>query len=389
MGKQLKAILEALPAYRETLNGMREFVLANAVMFNEIPAPTFNEENRVRFLRDRFNESYLKNISIDEAGNGSAILPGKKGRKNILLSAHADTVFPSNIDHTMKVETEHLMGPGIADNSLGLAVVATLPMLLEKLGLKFDGNLILLGATQSLGQGNLHGLRFFLDNIKMPIRAGVCVEGVHLGRLSFSSLGMLRGIITCRVPMETDWERFGSSGSIIILNKIISEILAIPTSTEPKTSIILGSVRAGTAFNTVPMNGLLRLEVRSEGEGVIGQIKGRIDEILRAISSQNESEIKLSVIARLKPGGVSLLHPIVKCTREIMEVLNINHRIAPSVGDLAALIDKNIPGVTLGITRGDNLHEENESVAIEPILNGIVQLIAVLLAIDKGLCDDN
>jgi len=389
MGKQLNAILEALPAYLETLTEMREFVLANAVMFSEIPAPTFKEENRINFLRDRFNESYLKNISIDEVGNGSAILPGKNGKKNILLSAHADTVFSSNIDHTMKVETENLVGPGIADNSLGLAVVATLPMLLEKLDLKFDSNLILLGATQSLGQGNLHGLRFFLDNVRMPIRAGVCVEGVHLGRLSYSCLGMLRGTITCRVPMETDWERFGSSGSIIILNKVLSEIFAIPTSSEPKTSIILGSVNAGTAFSRVPRNGLVRLEVRSEGGGVIGEIKDRIEEIIEEITSQNDSELKLNVIARLDPGGISFTHPIVKCTRKIMEALNIEHRIAPSVGDLAALIDKKIPAVTLGITRGDNLHEENESAKISPIFYGIVQLVAVLLAIDNGLCDDN
>ena len=48
-----------------------------------------------------------------------------------------------------------------------------------------------MGSARSLGRGDLEGLRFFLDNFKKPITAGVCIEGVKLGRLSYSSIGIV------------------------------------------------------------------------------------------------------------------------------------------------------------------------------------------------------
>ena len=70
-----------------------------------------------------------------------------------------------------------------------------------------------------------------------------------------------------------------------------------------------------------------------------------------------------------------------------MESLSIRPKVAPSVGDISALIDRNIPGVTLGMSQAKNLHEESETVEIKPICKGIAQLIGVLRAIDEDLCD--
>lgn len=388
ISKKLEPILRSLDGTREALREYREIVLANAVMFGEVPAPTFEEEERVRFLSDRFTECGLQNISIDEGGNAMAILPGRTGKKNILLEAHVDTVFGKAVDHSVTVGTDRISGPGIADNSLGLGVISALPILIEKLGLEFDSNIVLLGATRNLGRGDLGGLRFFLDNVKMDLRAGVCVTGMHLGRLSYTSLGMLRGVINCEVPAETDWERSNSSGAIVNINNILSRILEIPTPREPRTSIILGAIIAGNAYNTVPTQASLRFELRSEQDGMVGQVRERIEEIIAEVTAKTLAEAELEVIARRQPGGIAFDHPLVKSTRTIMRALGIKPRIAPSTGSLSALIDKGIPGVTLGISNGGNLHEMDESIEIEPIFSGLTQLIGVLQAIDTGVMDD-
>ena len=60
----------------------------------------------------------------------------------------------------------------------------------------------------------------------------------------------------------------------------------------------------------------------------------------------------------------------------------------PSSGDLSALADQGISAVTLGLTKADNLQEPDESVQIEPIYSGLAQVIALLEAIDQGVCDE-
>ena len=87
----LNAIIKALPGHLETMQSAREMILANAVMVGEIPAPTYKEEARTRFLCDRFNECGLQNISHDEMGNAMGLLNGTEGKRTILLLANLDT----------------------------------------------------------------------------------------------------------------------------------------------------------------------------------------------------------------------------------------------------------------------------------------------------------
>lgn len=387
--EKLAQVLEKLPTYQQTLGTEREIVLANAVMFGEVPAPTFGEDSRIRFLVDRFTESDLENISVDEVGNASAIIPGTKGERNILIAAHADTIFPASIDHTVTVGTETMTGAGIADNSLGIAAVASLPNLLDVLDLKLEDNLILLGATRSLGHGDLAGMRFFLDNVKRPIHAAVCVEGAQLGRLSYSCLGMMRGEITVEVREESEWDRYANAGAIADLQRIVGRILAIPTPRVPRTAIILGSVSSGAAFNTPPIKGRLRLELRSEEVGVVSQLQRQIQNIVDEVDLDTDSRATLNVIARRRVGGIPFAHPMVQASRRVMEHLGIRPKIGPSTGELSELIAHEIPGITLGLTRAENVHEPNETIQIQPLFAGLAQWVSLLEIIDGGATEES
>jgi di/tripeptidase len=388
MSSDFKSILDSIPKHKADLHSIRELLLANALMVGEIPAPTGMEEGRITFLSNRFIEEGLQNISIDEAGNGMAMLPGTEGGNNILVCAHADTVFHLKVDHAMSVSADSISGPGIGDNSLGLAAVMTLPQILRRLGISFKDNLILMGCTKSLGRGDLRGIKFFLENNPLPIRAGICVEGIQLGRLSYASIGMLRGEITVNVPTEYDWAKFGSSGAVSIISKVVQKIMEIPIPMEPPTQILFGSVNGGTSFGTQPTSADLRFEIRSEKEGMVRQLRDSIKDILEEISYSSETDISLSVIAERKLGGLEYGHPMVKTMRSILDTLKIKPRVEPSVGELSQLISKGVPSITLGLTSGANKNEFNESIGIEPIFSGLAQLIALLQSIDGGLCDE-
>lgn len=378
-------LTEKAPGYRDALSQVKEILLANVVMASEIPSPTGEEDDLVQFLNDRFTESGLNNVSIDEFGNGAAILPGKSDR-NILVIAHVDKIWPRSEDHTINVSEHRLMGPAVADNSLGVATLASLPLILETLGVELRSNLILLGTTKSLGRGDLGGIRFFLDNTNLNIDAGLCLEGADLGRLSYSSLGMVRGEITVEMDQRDDWTWHDAGGGAIgPLNKIIDLIMRIDKPEKPRTAILLGSVKAGSGYNVPPRTGSLRFEVRSESEEVVARIQEEIEEIVHETVAQEDGNASLRILAQRSHGDIGFRHPLVKATRTTMENLGVKPRIAPSISELSALLDRGIPALTLGITTGHQPSTPEESIDINPIFTGLAQIVTTLEFIDSSL----
>ncbi len=373
------------PEYRDALSQLKEILLANVVMASEIPSPTGEEEELVRFLYDRFTEAGLHNISVDEAGNGAGVLPGTTDH-NILVAAHVDKIWSASDDHTISVTADHMRGRGVADNSLGVATLASLPIILDTLGVRLQSNLVLLGTTSSLGRGDLGGMRFFLGNTPLTFGYGLCLEGVDLGRLSYSSVGMIRGEISVHLREKASPPFQGSgAGAIGPLSKIVDAILRIDRPEKPRTSILLGSISSGSGFNVPPLSGSLRFEVRSENEEVVNRISDQINEIVEETVAQEDCATELSVLARRRPGSIDFQHPLVKAARDTMAALDICPRVAPSISELSALLDHGIPALTLGITSGENHSAPDEQIDINRIFTGVAQIVATLQYMDQAL----
>ena len=386
--KNIDEILAALPELEKGAAGVQETLIANLIMLSEIPSPTYEEDARIKLFLQRLLECGLHHVSTDEAGNGAGIIQGKDPARNILLVAHADSVYSSKADHTISVLSDEIVGPGVADNSLGMAVLATLSNILDALDIQLESNLVLLSSTKGLGRGNLDGLRFFMDNNHLPFDAGICVEGAQLGRLSYTAEGMFRGLISCKLPEELEWQRAGESSAIIALNDVINRILEIPVPSRPKTSIVLGAIRGGKSYNIMATQSSLRFEVRSEDSQMVQTVCERVSDIVADIASKYNAEITFEIVSSREPGGIDIGHPLVRSSRQVMEALGLTPRIFPSMSEVSELISRDLPALTLGITEAVHLHDLNETIRIKPIYKGIAQLLAVLLAIDGGFCNE-
>ncbi|WP_309396363.1 peptidase [Cerasicoccus maritimus] len=381
----MKDLIDALPDLRERLAARRELLLANAVMFSEIPSHTFEEADRARFMMDRLIEAGCHNVSTDELGNAAGIHQGKSGKRNILVSAHLDTPFSRSVDHAVSVSPNSIMGPSIMDNSLGLAAVATLPTLLEQLGIELNDNLVLLGSTRSMGKGDIEGMRFFLDNNQLALRAGVLCEGGTLGRLSYSSLGVIRGTID--ITTKRGATGLASGGAIHILNRVVTKMLEIPLPQDPVTQLILGSIYAGTTYNTASRDAHLRFEIRSEGVGMASEIYEAIEGVVAEANAMSGTKAVLNKVGYRNNVSINFAHPLVRSARRILKELDVEEHAAPSTGELSALLGRDVPSLVIGLTKGEHRHDYNETVEIEPIFTGLAQLITLLQAIDGGLCD--
>jgi len=372
----------------EALTPLRERLLASLVMIAQIPAPAGQEAQRVRFLLDRFAEAGLTDTAADEVGNAVGKVHGRRGDRNILLVSHLDTIFPANLDHSVMVEADRVIGPGVGDNAMGAAIVSMMPVILEHLGIQLDANLILLGTTSSLGRGNHAGLRFFLDHVRDRIDQAVCVEGMQLGRLNFFSIGTARADITVYVRPEPS-RSYGTESALVVLNHIINRILGIATPTRPYTTIRLGKIRAGVAYDVEPDHAELGLEIVSHSDEQIDKIHGSLQDIVTEMSARHAVEANLDMFFKTKAGGLPFAHPLVKRTLEVMQQLGIEPDQGHSPSELSELIARGIPAVTLGITRGERGSKQRpDYVRIEPILTGVAQLVGAILAINGGQCDE-
>ena len=372
-----------------TIQNLKESLLANLILIGEVPAETFHEEAKNAVLINRFSELGLLNTSLDEKSNAFGILPGSQGDKNILIVAHSDTVFNDKRDHAITVTMDQVSGPGVADNSLGPAALATLPDIFKALNIKLKNNLILMGSSRSLGRGNMEGIRFFLDNNRLPIKAGLLVEGVELGRISHVSMGILRGEIVCKTPTEKEFDGFGSESAIMTLNEVINKINEIPIPRRPRCSIVLGRIEGGTEFNKKAVKARLGFEVRSESAQAVEEIGFYLEEAVAEVKSKTKDYVSLDIFAKRRPGGIPFSHPLVRCARNVLEEQDITARYEPSSSELAALIRHDIPALTIGLTTSGEKEMETENIHIDPIFKGLAQLVTLVLAIDGGYADEH
>ncbi|NLT69773.1 MAG: peptidase dimerization domain-containing protein [Verrucomicrobiaceae bacterium] len=377
---------EAVLAYPEALRGLREILFANVVMAGEIPAPTGSERRITRFLSDRFTECGLDNISLDQAGNVAGVISGRTGRRNLLVAAHVDKIWAETEDHTVSVGVGEMSGRGLADNSLGIAVLATLPLVLDELGIHLDANLILLGTTRSFGRGNLRGMRFFLENSAWEIASALCLEGIDLGRLSFSSLGMARGEIAVeRAGLPGEEASPTADASVIaILSELTGAMLEIHRRGAPDTSLLIGSIEAGSGYSVAPRQGRVRFEIRSLDAARVAEVEAELAALVERLATREGTAVRLEIIARRRPGDLGRGHPLVREAGKILAALGIASRVEPSVSELAALLDRRIPSLTLGLTKGKNRHSPEESISLDPIFDGLAQLVSLLQFMDEG-----
>ncbi|MDD5483473.1 MAG: peptidase [Kiritimatiellae bacterium] len=387
----MENILPELPRIREAAAAMREVVLANLVMLGEAPAPTSQESRRISLLVERFSEFGLQHAAIDDLGNGLGVLYGTEGKRTILLTANADTMFPLESVPVIQMHSDEVIGPFVGDNSPALAALLSLPALLERLQIRLKSNLILSGTARMLHTSNLEGLRYLLDRAPMPIQSGLVVEGVQLGRLNYSCLGLLMADLTTKVPDDYDWSQFGATGSIIPMTDVINRINRIPLPRRPQTSIILGKLFGGFTYRNIARQTTLSFEVRSESAEILDQLAAQLDDITNEVAANSGVHVRLNIFARRQPGGLDIAHPLVRQVRAVHSAMGIQSMLYPTTSALACFADRKIPAVTLGFTTGQRrgeLEEAYEAVSIPAMWNGLTQLAGVLLAMDEGVSNE-
>ncbi len=385
----MKSIVENLGKYEEAIEDFKEIIVTNIVLIGQIPAPTFKEKRRADMVLERMEELGAVDCKADEFGNPIGVIRGNSPSKPpILLVAHLDTVFDEDVNHNFSIKENAVTGPGILDNSAGVGLLASMPEIVRRLGLSFDSDIVLAGVVESIGEGNLGGVRALVDHLRTPVRGAICLESDGLGRLNYYSHSMIRVEIDCVVPLKEGWEFRFQPNAILVLNEIVNEIMAIRLPQRPRSKVIIGKIAGGIKHGTIAVEASLGLEIQSANDEMAREIFDNIEDIVSEISHEYVVELAMRTISSQKASRLKYSHPLIKNATRIMEALGINHVGGPSSSELSVFLSRKIPAVTLGITNGRNYQQENATIEIGPVAKGVAQVIGVLSAIDKGVCDE-
>jgi di/tripeptidase len=384
----MHGFLDDIPDFVEKIKALKDLIITNIVLVGQIPSPTFDEKRRVEFFMERLAEFRVDECTLDAYGNPIGIIRGtSKELPPVFLVAHLDTAFKEGTDFYYTVDQESITGPGLIDNSVSVGVLLSMPVFFERLGLKPASDIVLAGVIQSIGKGNLLGIRHLLKTWPTPIRGGVCLEGGELGRLNYYTEGMNRIEIFCRIAENPERKKDQFPNAIVVLNETINAILHIRLPQRPHSQIVLGKITGGHKHGESAQEARLGLEIRSDSDEMVREIRNEVRDLTASIAERYKVHLKVKTLSDVHGAGLNYNHPLVKTTVEVMKRLGLTPIRGPSESELSIFLSSNIPAVTLGLTRGENYHMENARIEIEPLFTGIAQVLGVLTAIDNGVCD--
>ncbi len=348
-----------------------------ACAIQQIPAPTFHETARAAFVRDQMLAEGLMDVEIDDLGNVFARRPGlDPAAAPVLVTAHLDTVFPAETPLTLARGADRIAGPGIGDNSLGVAGLFGLVWSLREQTLPAD--LWLAANVGEEGLGDLCGMRRVVDRLGARARAIIVLEGMALGHIYHSGLGVRRYRISAHTEGGHSWLHFGRPSAIHILLRLGARITELPVPAAPRTSFNIGTIAGGTSINTIARQASFDLDLRSESPAALASLAAQVESLAGEFNAPDVT-IELKVVGDRPVGAIPRSHPLVQLAAQALAEVGISD-CAFETGSTDANIplSRGIPCVCLGLTRGANSHRPDEYIETTDLERGLAAVTRVV-----------
>jgi tripeptide aminopeptidase len=356
-------------------------VVEEAVRICEIPAPTFEETERAAYVRCRFAELGLQDVTIDAAGNARGRRPGAGGVPGLAMAAHLDTVFPKGTDVTVKRQGTRLLAPGIGDNSTAIAALLAMLEAMNAAGLTTAGDLHLASNTGEEGLGDLKGMKAFMAEVKDKVAATIAVEGMKVNRIIHTAVGSRRYKVIYTARGGHSWGHFPSASAIHILGRAIADISRLEVPTDPKTTYNVGVIHGGTTVNTIATEADMLVDMRSVDTRSLADLERRVLAIVDQAARQGDGQAQLVMVGDRPAGSIPADHPVVQTCRAVHRALGIQTFSEASSTDANVPLGMGLPGVCLSITEGANEHRLDEYVETGPIPTGVKNILLAAVAL--------
>lgn len=354
-------------------------VLDLAVAVQQIPAPPFGESQRSAFMRERFKVEGLKDVTADELGNVYGCLPGSGSARPVVVTAHLDTVFPFDVDLQVRREPDKVFGPGIGDNSLGLAGLFGLLWGLRrsKPPSVLPGDIWLVANVGEEGLGDLRGMKAVVDRFQDQPLAYIILEGMAFGHIYHRALGVQRYRISVHTEGGHSWVDYGKPSAIHELARLINSLGEIRVPERPRSTLNVGIIAGGTSINTIAAQAHLELDLRSEGSGALSLLTRQVEGLVKGANAPG-IEVDLELIGQRPPGKIAAAHPLVRLAQRALQDLGLQPTLTIGSTDANIPLSRGLPAICIGLSTGFGAHTVNEYINTLPLAQGLAQVQAVV-----------
>lgn len=356
------------------MNELVNRVVERAIQIQQIPAPTFQEQKRAEFVQDAFVAEGLEEICIDKTGNVFARHKGNGSHKPLVVSAHLDTVFPADTNLRVTRGSDLIHGPGLGDNSLGVAALFGLIWSLRERDIQPRGDIWFVANVCEEGLGDLRGMKAVVDRFKDDVHAYLVLEGLALGHVYHRAVGVRRYRITARTSGGHSWSDYGQPSAVHELAKLVVELASLSLPTSPRTTMNVGKISGGTSVNVIASEASLDLDLRSEGQEALGVLVAAVDRLIQKANRPGVS-VESHVIGQRPAGELPVGHPLVVLAKDLLQEQGMDAGLISGSTDANVPLSKGYPALVLGVTTGGGAHTVHEYINTPPIAQGLEQLV--------------
>ncbi|MFW5685252.1 MAG: M20/M25/M40 family metallo-hydrolase, partial [Spirochaetota bacterium] len=302
-------------------------------------------------------------------------------------------------------------GPGIGDNSLGVAALLALATAYGAAAREArDGeaelvrpacDIWLVANAGEEGLGDLRGIRTALDHVRSRtprgVGAAIVLEGLALGGVYHRGIGVKRFRLEVRTPGGHSWADFGSPSAVHELLLRLARIVKLKIPSAPRSSINVGTIEGGTSINSIASHARAEIDLRSESAAGVEELVRRVADATGCSSEEDGGRGGLrgigaalgrafgaaregGVQARLVPIGdrpaaeIPADHPLVDAAVRALAAVGLRAELRTGSTDANALLAGGVPTVCVGISTGAHAHRVDEYVNVDPIERGLKQL---------------
>ena len=268
--------------------------IENQIRLSEIPAPPFKEAARGEEMKRLFQQVGLKNVRADKAGNVLGDRPGAALHPHVVIAAHLDTVFPEGTNLKVRREGAVLYGPGIGDDSRGLAILLAVARAMNQANVQTPGSITFVANVGEEGLGDLRGMKaLFDDTLKGAIDRFVSIDGTGMG-IAHTFVGSRRYRVTYKGPGGHSFTGFGTPNPVDALGRAIARVAEFQVPADPQTTFNVGRIGGGTSVNSIPVDAWMEVDLRSVDRAALAALDARLHQAVDAALAEEHARWRAS-----------------------------------------------------------------------------------------------
>jgi tripeptide aminopeptidase len=367
-----------------------ERLLRTQIALSEIPAPTGDETARGASVAARFRALGLHDVETDDVGNVSGSRRGASNEAPVLICAHLDTVFPEGTAVGVARDGRQLAGPGIVDNSRGLAAMLALAEAVDGTTLRTRRPILFVATVGEEGAGDLRGAKHLFARLPTTPAACIALDGAGDDRIVHRALGARRFRVTFHGSGGHSWAAFGVPNPVHAAGAASAKLAALPLPRTPRTTLSVCRIGGGISVNSIPKDAWIEIDLRSSSPRVLDGCADEIRQAMRAAVREENMRrssgtpvltFEMTTIGDRPCGELPSEHPLVRAAADATYAIGRTPELVTASTDANVPISLGVPAIAIGAGgRGGGVHTPNEWYDNTDGSLGVARALTVLVA---------